>query len=245
MQRVQALRAPSIESYRDRLLNDENELSVLLESLFVPVTEFFRDRAVFDDLASHVLPSFVWTRPPQWTLRTWCIGCATGEEAWSMAMLLEEGRDVFGFSNYEVLATDLHEASLAFARRGVYPSPLLSSTPERMRQMFFESMRDGLSVRPSLRSRVTFERHDILGHTIAPGAAVIASFDIVLLRNVLIYFDRRLQLKVLERITSTLDVDGILVLGAVETLPNELSQQFEFFPGTSPKERIFRKRREA
>jgi two-component system CheB/CheR fusion protein len=245
MQRVQVLRAPSIEAYRDRLRDDEGELGTLLESVLVPVTEFFRDRQVFEDLATNVLPRFVWSRPPKWTLRTWCIGCATGEEAWSMAMLLEEGRDVFGFSEYEIVASDLHEPSLAYARQGLYPPSTLYGTPDRLLHRFFTRTPTGFSVGPSLRSRVEFVRHDVLGHTMAPSTAVIATFDVILLRNVLIYFDRRLQTKVLERVSSMLDVDGVLVLGAVETLPNELSEVFETFPDTNPKERIFRKRRVA
>ncbi|MBC7792811.1 MAG: hypothetical protein H7Z43_03815, partial [Clostridia bacterium] len=226
---------------RDKVRRDEHELTNLLESLFIPVTEFFRDRQVFEDLASLVLPSFVWKRPQKWTLRTWCIGCATGEEAWSMAMLLEEGREIFGFSEFEVVATDLHDPSIAIARRGIYSHAQLANVPARMRQRFFTPTAQGISVDPSLRSRVELVRHDILGHKLAPSTAVVALFDVIVLRNVLIYLDRRLQTKVLERVVSMTDTGGVLVLGAVETLPNELSGLFEIFPGTAQKERIFRK----
>jgi two-component system CheB/CheR fusion protein len=244
VQRLAATRSKSMDAYRARLTADDTEVSELARAFLVPVTEFFRDAAVFSALATVVLPSFLWVRQPKHVLRVWSIGAATGEEAWSVAMLLELGRQIYGYSDYEVVATDLDETSLAVARRGVYAPSAAAHIPTPLRSQFTIKNDDVVEIAPSLRSRVHFVPHDLLGKTLAPSRAVVASFDVILLRNVLIYFDRRLQEKALERVCSVIEDDGALVLGMVETLPLDLEANFEVFPDTDPAQRIFRRRRE-
>ena len=243
-QRLAALRLNNLNDYRQRLERDNDEVGELMRAFLVPVTEFFRDASVFQSLATVVLPSFLWMRHPAHVLRIWSIGAATGEEAWSLAMLLERGRQLYGYSDYEVVATDLDEASLAIARRGVYAASAIANIAEPLRSQFLVRQQDGYEVAAPLRSRVHFVSHDIVGRALAPARAVVASFDIILLRNVLIYFDRRLQEKALERVSSVIEDDGALVLGMVETLPVDLDARFETFPETAPAQRIFRRRRE-
>ena len=243
-QRLVATRAKSIDNYLERLVSRHGELSELTRAFLVPVTEFFRDPAVFQALATVVLPSFLWVRHPRHLLRVWSIGTATGEEAWSIAMLLEMGRQIYGYSDYEVVATDLDPTSLAVAERGVYPASSLANIPEPMRSQFLVNNGASAEITPALRSRVHFVSHDLVGRVLAPPRAVVASFDIILLRNVLIYFDRRLQEKALERVCSVIEDDGALVLGMVETLPVDLEAHFEVFTDTDATHRIFRRRRE-
>ncbi len=243
-QRLVACRTKSIDAYVERLVESPAELSELTRAFLVPVTEFFRDAAVFQSLATIVLPSFLWMRHPSHVLRVWSIGTATGEEAWSIAMLLELGRQIYGYSDYEVVATDLDPTSLAVAERGVYQMSALASIPEPLRSQFLKRNGDLVEIAPSLRRRVHFVGHDLVGRVLAPTRAVVASFDIILLRNVLIYFDRRLQEKALERVCSVIEDDGALVLGMVETLPVDLEAHFEVFPDTDAAHRIFRRRRE-
>jgi two-component system CheB/CheR fusion protein len=240
--RMNALRITDVDAYVERIDADASEMGELLRAVLIPVTEFFRDEAVFQSLASHVLPSFAWLRSPKHVLRVWSIGTATGEEAWSMAMLLEQGRSIYGYSDFEVVATDLDVTSLEQAKRGVYAWGTTASVPEPLRSRFFIRHKDTATIHPGLRSRVHFVQHDVVGRTIAPPQAVIASFDVILMRNVLIYFDRRLQAKALERIASVVEPEGALVLGLVETLPAGVEELFEVFPTGDATERIFRKR---
>ncbi|HSI06370.1 MAG: protein-glutamate O-methyltransferase CheR [Myxococcota bacterium] len=243
-QRLVASRSKSVDAYVERLMGTPGEVAELTRAFLVPVTEFFRDAPVFQALATIVLPSFLWVRHPRQVLRVWSIGTATGEEAWSIAMLLEIGRQIYGYSDYEVVATDLDPTSLAIAERGVYQTSALANIPEPLRSQFLIKNGDLTQIAPSLRPRVHFVSHDVVGRVLAPTRAVVASFDIILLRNVLIYFDRRLQEKALERVRSVIEDDGALVLGMVETLPVDLEAHFEVFPDTDAAHRIFRRRRE-
>ncbi len=240
--RMNASRLENVDAYVQRIVGDEHEMAELVRALLIPVTELFRDMNVFQSLATNVLPSFAWLRSPKHVLRVWSIGTATGEEAWSIAMLLEQGRSIYGYSDFEVVASDLDTNSLESARRGVYTWSHTASVPEPLRSRFFIRNQDTATIHPGLRSRVHFVQHDVVGRSIAPPQAVIASFDVILMRNVLIYFDRRLQAKALERIASVVEPEGALVLGLVETLPSGVEDLFEVFPTTDPSERIFRKR---
>ena len=113
--------------------------------------------------------------------------------------------------------------------------------PERYRRRYFHQTADGgLTIAPRLRSSVRFAYHDLMGQTLAPAEAVIAAFDLVFVRNVLIYFDRRLQQKALERIAATLEPGAVLVMGPVETVPAALSDRFSVFPAVAPETRSYR-----
>jgi two-component system CheB/CheR fusion protein len=240
--RMNAAHVESADAYVQRLADDEAELGELMRSLLIPVTEFFRDKRVFQSLATNVLPRVARLHAPQHVLRVWSIGAATGEEAWSIAMLLDQGRSVDGYSDFDIVATDLDEGSLETARSGVYSWTATASVPEPMRSRFFVRDDATATIHSALRSRVHFVRYDVVGRALAPPQAVVASLNIVLLRNVLIYFDRRLQTKALERIASVVEPEGALVLGHVETLPASVESLFEVFPTTDPSERIFRRR---
>lgn len=237
--RLAATRSTTLNDYRGLLTGDDVECDELIRACLVPFTEFFRDPRGFQSLATVVLPRFSWLRNPRHALRVWSIGAATGEEAWSIAMLLGMGRQVYGYSDFEVVATDLDGALLDFARAGIYPWSAAAGVPEPLRSRFVERKGASAVLGSDLRTRVHFVRHDVVGRVLAPTRAVVASFDVILLRNVLIYFDRRLQEKALER------DDGALVLGTVETLPAAVMDLFEVFPDTDPAQRIFRRRRGA
>ena len=230
--------AADLEDYR-RSLEDEAEINRLIEAMVVPWSRFFRDPPVFQALAERVLPSLVFNHLERRPLRTWCVGAATGEEAWTVAMLLAEACDTPGGPSWELMATDIDRRTLAAAEAGNYPLVSVDSVPERYarRHLTIEGTR--AQVAPALRSRVRFVFHDLLGPTLAPAAAIVAAFDLVLVRNVLIYFDRRLQEKALARLAAVLPAGGALVLGEVETLPDPVASAFEPFPGVDPCLRIF------
>lgn len=202
-----------VAAYVARLGQDADEAERLLEAVLVQATSFFRDEAVFDALRDVVAPAL---RRGSGPLRAWVIGCATGEEAWSLASVLH---DVCGPA-FSVLATDLSAAAVARAREGSYP---------------------GRSIPDALRARVTFARHDITGPRLAPSEAIVARFDLVLLRNVLIYFRTSLQERVIHRVAGVLPAGGALVLGPVERVPRSDARRFDPWPGLDEGARVYRR----
>jgi chemotaxis methyl-accepting protein methylase len=230
--------AADLEDYR-RSLEDESEINRLIEAMVVPWSRFFRDPAVFQALSERVLPALVFNHLERRPLRAWCVGAATGEEAWTTAMLLAESCDTPGGPSWELIATDIDRRTLATAELGDYPLISVESVPERYARRHLIQSATRVQVAPALRPRVRFVFHDLLGPTLAPAAAIVAAFDLVLVRNVLIYFDRRLQEKALARLAAVLPAGGALVLGEVETLPDSVATGFEPFPGVDPALRIF------
>jgi chemotaxis methyl-accepting protein methylase len=217
----------------------DEELAHLLEALVVPSSAFFRDAPVWEAVADKVLPRLALAHLEQRPLRAWCVGAATGEEVWSLAMLLAERCDGPAGPAWELHATDLDRRTLKLAEEGRYAPASAASVPAQLRARYLHREGDDLVPVPALRARVSWSYHDLLGATLAPVKAVIAAFDLVLVRNVLIYFERRLQEKALHRLQAVLQPGGALVLGQVETLPPALERQLACFPGTEPGLRIF------
>lgn len=233
--RLAATGAVDAERYAAQLAGDADEASRLLEAIVVPATAFFRDDAVFEALRRTVIPGLV--RSQRELVRVWTIGVATGEEAWSIAMLLAEACEAVG-RRWELFGTDLEPSALAHAERGEYDDGSLASVPADLRARFM----DGGRVGPALRAHVEFEAHNLLGSRRAPTRSVVAAFHLVCLRNVLIYFDRRLQEKALERVETTLAGGGVLVLGPVEILPVALETKLRAYPGLDPTLRVYSRR---
>jgi len=225
-------------AYCERIEGDDGEVTRLIDAILVPATTFFRDPPVWEALAAEVLPALASGRSRP--LRVWSAGCATGEEAWSIAMLLAEAfPPPWGF---DVTGSDLHESSVETAMAARYPLAAVESIVSGPRvARFLES--DGQSVRvvPALRETARFEVHDLMGRALAPRAAVVASFDLVLLRNVLIYFDRRLQEKAIERVAGTIAPRGALVLGPYEMLPGSAALSLRSWPGLPADLHVFRR----
>lgn len=217
--RMRARAIPTLDAYGAALLDDDVELDALVGTLVVPLTAFFRDAPVFDALRMRVVPALARRFG---RVRAWSVGTATGEEAWSVAALLEERRHAGEMADWDVLGTDIDEASLATARAGRY-----AALPE----VFGPEGPD-----EGLRRRVRFARHDLLGPTAAPAEALVASFPLVLCRNVLIYFDARLQEKALARLVAAVPEGGALVLGPAESAP---ARGVSPFPGVDACLRVF------
>ena len=243
--RLTATGITDVARYGARLEQDDAETDRLIEALVVPVSSFFRDRAVFDGLEKWIVPDLL--ARTAGSLRCWVAGAATGEEAWSWAMLLCWCREMFGGPPIEVLGSDVDERSLAVARRGRYPAPSAAHVPHRFKTHFLGRSRGSTAAEvimpDELRARVHFAHHDLMGPALAPAEAILASFQIISFRNVLIYLDERLRRKALERLRSVLKLGGVLVLGLVETLPRDLGADFTSYPGTDPALHIFKRTR--
>lgn len=233
-ERMDALRIGDLGAYLGRVAGDDAELARLIDTLLIATSAFFRDPATFTALADIVIPRLARAGAP---LRAWVAGSATGEEAWTLAMLFAEHAPSLG-GRFEVIASDVSVRALEIARRGAYPAARADEVPARYRHHLLDGG-DELHVAAALRDRVTFCHHDLLGPALAPPEAVLARFDLVLCRNVLIYLADRLQERLCARLASALAPGGVLVLGPFESLPAALDAVLAPAPGVAPELRLF------
>lgn len=232
------LRATGVRDYLDylRLLRtDPDEYTRLMNELTINVTQFFRDPDVYLKLREDVLPDLVKSksRIGSRSLRIWSAGCASGEEPYSVAILVEQvlEREIKRW-NVRVLGSDFDEKSLAVARSGVYQNLEMLPGVEAGRYFEIRETPEGkeFRVREEVKQRVRFEKVNLLA------VREQRHFDMILCRNVLIYFDRKVQTKIIEMMTGSIVYDGYLVLGKSETLGLSVSQRFK---PAFPRERIF------
>ncbi|MHB1842339.1 MAG: CheR family methyltransferase [Sulfobacillus sp.] len=215
------------------LPKSSSEWNRLARHFTVGETYFFRDQACFDAIGQTVLPELVAKRRRQAApkrLRIWCAGCATGEEPYSLAMLLDQLRIGAPEFSVEIVATDVNAAALETARRGEYREWSLRATPAVIRDRYFEKSGPGrYELSPAIRSRVTFQLHNLVDvSTPDPGDG----FDLVLCRNVLMYFIPKVAQQIIERLQNQLTADGWLVTAPAEASAESYPQLTAVnFPG--------------
>lgn len=218
--RMQLLQVVELRDYLKLLRSDGEEVDALADDLLITVTHFFRDPDVFENLASQVIPA-LFGEGANKAIRVWSVGCATGEEAYSLAMLLleEAGRRERPDVSLQIFATDLHDGSLERAREGIYSSDIEAGVGAARLQRFFTREGDAYRVRKEVRERVVFAGHNLLRDP------PFSRMDLIVCRNLLIYLRRDTQLDVLELFHHSLNRDGFLVLGSSESL--EIPDLFE------------------
>ncbi|MAT16516.1 MAG: hypothetical protein CMJ46_14745, partial [Planctomyces sp.] len=211
--RMQLRQIEELDDYLDLLRREPDEIRILGDDLLITVTSFFRDPAVFQKLEAEVIPQLFDEKRDGGPIRVWSVGCATGEEAFSLAMLLMEEANRREISSpIQVFASDLHERSLKKAREGFYPGEIASDvSPERLKQ-FFVKEKDGYRIRKELREIVIFAPHNLLRDP------PFSRLDLISCRNVLIYIQRKVQRDIIELFHYALRSEGFLVLGTSETI---------------------------
>ena len=219
--RIRELGLEGVEAYRSWLDENDDEWRHLDACCRITISRFYRDRAVFDTLADHVLPVLADTarRRGDTVLRIWSAGCGCGEEPYTLAVIWHsELRDRFPGMGVEIVATDADPNVLRRARAGRYASGSLKELPERLREQAFYRDNDACCLEPAYRRGVRFLEQDIrVGQP-------DGRFDLVLCRNlVFTYFDEGRQREVLRRITGTMHDGAGLVLGAHEHVPDDVS----------------------
>jgi len=232
--RMRARGVHVFSDYAALLDRDAVEYERLIDTLTINVTKLFRNWSTFDAMARLVVP-ILWegaTRP----IRGWSAGCSSGEEPYSLAILLHRHAAMRGetadASRVQVLASDIDRASLEAARRGQFAEAAFADTPDDIRRRYF-SLRPPFEVVPEVRPLVSFERRDLIVDP-SPGG-----MQFITCRNVLIYFDRATQEHLFQRFHDALAPGGFLILGKVETL---LGPSRSLFAAVDPRERIFRRR---
>jgi two-component system, chemotaxis family, CheB/CheR fusion protein len=231
--RMNMLGLEAFDQYLDFLQVDPDEFTQLFDTLLVNVTGFFRDPPAWEYLAGTVIPLLVEEKEPAEPIRIWSAGCASGEEAYTLAMILaeylgpEEMRD-----RVKIYGTDVDEAALDVARHASYGARAVAGVPEELLNRYFE--RTGAQeyrFRKDLRGALVFGRHDLVH------AAPISHIDLLACRNTLMYFNAETQAEVVARFHFALEDSGILFLGKAEKL---LAHAHLFRPA-DPKTRIFSK----
>ena len=226
------MNAHKISSYKDYhsvLENDPEEYKKLFSTITIKVSEFFREPEVFDLLKEQLTACPV---SPDEGIRAWSCGCAHGEEAYSLGMILLESFDARGTDNVRIFATDVDEGAIEIARKGVYSCESLKKVSDQARDKFFIKSDGNYKVRYSIRDMVSFGRLDIVNST------PISGIDILLCRNLLIYFEKELQRRVLDKLDFALNPGGLLVLGKSEGLPSHLASRYK---EVGERSRVYRK----
>ena len=232
--RMRAKGTHTYDAYADVLDADPGEFDRLLDALTINVTKLFRNWEAWTALGALALP-------PLWSatggaLRAWSAGTASGEEAYSLAAMIHRHAASVGaedaLGRAEVLGTDIDLPSLRAAERGEYGEAAFADTPESLRARYFSPGAPSV-VGPELRALTRFERRDLLAEVPPPGP-----WQLIVCRNVVIYFDRETQEALFERFYDALVPGGVLFLGKVETLLGPVRQRFV---AVDQRERIFRR----
>lgn len=235
--RVRATHSETAYVYCDLLARNERELDILLDGLTINVSQFFRNGTTFEKLRVDILPALFARLRREGRSRTtfWSAGCAGGEEPYSLAIILKDSfpEELKEFK-ISLVATDIDERILDAARTGVYGPERLAEVAGGVRERYFSPAGDRSRLDPAVKEMVEFRRNDLFDFR-----SYIES-DLILCRNVLIYFERGEQVRILHEFASSLHTGGVLVLGKAETVVGEVRQRFTTL---CPMERIYQKSR--
>ncbi|HTS89988.1 MAG TPA: protein-glutamate O-methyltransferase CheR [Gemmatimonadales bacterium] len=234
--RMRACGAQSYEEYLRVLDERPEEFERLLDALTINVTKFFRNPETWDYLGRRILPGLL--ERCEGRLRAWSAGCASGEEPYTLVMLMVLVLERLGHPDWleriRVDATDVDRECLARAEAGRYDLKAFSEADRTIPGRFCAATGPGeVEVLPELRARVQVRRFDLTGTSLPP-----SSYDLICCRNVVIYFDRGTQEQLMHRFADSLTPGGILVLGKVESILGGARSRFELL---EPRERVYRK----
>ena len=230
--RMRARGRHTFAEYGQLLDREPAEYDLLLDTLTINVTKFFRNIETWHAVEQQVAPSLFEGRAP---IRVWSAGSASGEEAYTASILLREWAERNGktgdLSRLKITGTDIDRRSLETAERGVYPDLSLTETPESVKQRWF-SATPPFQIHPEAKRNVSFVRRDLISGEPVPEQSLIFC------RNVVIYFDREIQERLFKRFYDSLVPGGFLVLGKVETL---IGVARTLFRSVNNRERIFQR----
>ncbi|MBI1910546.1 MAG: protein-glutamate O-methyltransferase CheR [Deltaproteobacteria bacterium] len=216
LKRLAALKVSSYAEYCEVLKADPSEYNRLFSNITIKVSEFFREHEVFEFLCTAVRESF----PDEKGLKIWSCGCAYGEEAYSLAILLTECLSADVLMKTKIFATDIDSEALEQARKALYREESLRNVTPAIRKKYF-FMHDGLyKVKYNIRNLVKFGTLDIVRNP------SISGVNILFCRNLFIYFNKALQEQVFEKLDYALKPGGLIVLGKAEVLPSVYSSKY-------------------
>ncbi|RCW69837.1 CheR family methyltransferase [Saliterribacillus persicus] len=208
--RIKVNRLHSFKEYVSYLAESEEERNILRRELFIGVTGFFRDEDAFAKLEEKVLPQIDFEKD---TIRVWSAGCSTGEEVYSLAIMLQEHmHQINSKAEVKIFATDVDEYALEMAGTGYYPDSLLANVEPKLITRYFIKKTDGFQVKESIRKMIVFAKHNILKDP------PFSRLDMLVCRNLFIYLKSEKQHQVLEKFYHSLHPNGFLFLGSSESI---------------------------
>ena len=211
--RMEAVKIEGLERYIDYLEVHPEEFAQLFNYLLINVTAFFRDQPAWNYLNETILPKLLDAKPPDAEIRVWSAGCASGQEPYSIAMLLCEQLGMEAFQKrVKIYASDMDAGALHDARQAVYTAKEVEAVPPPLLEKYFERTQDRYVVHPDVRRAIIFGRHDLAAD------APISRLDLLICRNTLMYFNAEMQDHILARFHFALNETGYLLLGKAEML---------------------------
>jgi two-component system CheB/CheR fusion protein len=231
--RLAVHQVPDLNSYIRLLQEQPEEVGVLAREMLITVTNFFRDREAFEALGEQVLGPLIEEKPPESPLRIWVAGCATGEEAYSIALLVQEQMDKLQKRHpIQIFGTDLDAEAIETARRGQYPRSIAADVSEERLRRFFTEENNHCKVKSNIREMLVFAKHNLIKD------APFSKLDLICCRNVLIYMDSVLQKRLIPMFHYTLNPGGYLFLGESESI----GTFSDLFAPVDARHRIFRRK---
>ena len=231
--RLRATRSKSYKEYLDVLKNDREEYPILLETLTVNVTNFFRNSEVYDVVEKEVIPTVVKAKNSTRlrNIKIWSAGCSIGVEAYSISMLLHHilGRNINNYT-INITGTDIDKASLIKAQKGVYTETEMKDVRPAFLKKYFVKEGNEYHIIDELKKMTRFKSHDMISGPKMKG------FDIIFCRNVTIYFEKELQEMLYHGFYDGLNNDGFFIMGKTETL---IGPAKDLFTPYNSKERIY------
>ncbi len=211
----------SLQEYWEYLQENENEIELVKQDLLIGVTQFFRDKELWDKIREDVVKPLVMESTPKDPIRVWCTGCSTGEEAYTIAMLFDSTIRELGLERQiKVFASDIDQSAVAYAATGIYPTGISNEVPSRYLSTYFQTLSDGnYQVTKELRSMVVLATHNVIQDP------PFSNMDLVSCRNTLIYLQSPAQQKALAFFHFALKKNGYMVLGSAES-PGNFSNYF-------------------
>lgn len=228
--RMAALKVDTLSDYLDTLKGDSEEISDLYHDILIGVTEFFRDKEVFEKLIPY-LQEMLNKKEQGEEIRFWIIGCSTGEEAYSLAIILSELlKDKINRYKIKIFATDIDDESLKIARSGVYSETSFVNMDKMLIQRYFTVQKNQFEVKKSLRELVIFSQHNVIADS------PFLRLDLISCRNMLIYFNQTLQNRFFPIVHYSLKDQGLLLLGKSESV----GQHIDLFVTLEKQDKIFK-----
>lgn len=228
LKRMQIVKSENFRDYINYLKLHPEEFTQLFDTLFINVTCFFRDRSVWDYLSKEIVPQIVAGKTSNEPIRVWSAGCASGEEAYSLAIVLAEALGIEQFrKRVKIYATDIDDDALNIARKATYTASKVSMLPARFLEKYFSCSANRYKFREELRGSLVFGRHNLIED------APISGVDLVMCRNVLMYFNSEAQSEIVSRFHDVFNENCFFIIGQAERIysrtnifqPVDLSQR--------------------
>ncbi|MDX1543056.1 MAG: CheR family methyltransferase [Christiangramia sp.] len=237
--RVNICKCKNLSEYYDYLTSQEEEVEILYREFLIGVTKFFRDEKVWEVLRTKVFPKMISEKKDGDILKVWDVGCSTGEEAYSFAMCLHEEMEKQEKElEIKIFATDISQPHLDIGSKGIYPESIVADVSKEMLLKYFLSKSNSYQIIEKIRRMVIFSQHNIIKNP------PFSNMDMVVCRNLLIYFQNSIQKKALNMLHYALKKNGVLVLGTSESVHSlkdnfsEIDRRWKIYKNIEPSKRL-------